>query len=96
MAYINGNVFASCPSLETVFVSKTVEYIDYYAFEDCQNVNFQIIKYSDGADIIVEYADDADNDVTKYEFVGKLNIFERIAKFFTDLFEKIYEFFFLW
>ena len=96
VAYINGNVFASCPSLETVFVSKTVEYIDYYAFEDCQNVNFQIIKYSDGADIIVEYADDADNDVTKYEFVGKLTIFERIANFFSDIFDKIYDFFFNW
>lgn len=96
VAVIYSHVVANCPDLERVFISKTVNYIDYYAFEDCQNVNFQIIKYSDGADIIVEYADDADNDVTKYEFVGKLNIFERIAKFFSDLFEKIYDFFFRW
>lgn len=96
VADIYSNVVVSCPALETVFISKTVSYIDYYAFEDCQNVTFRIIKYSDGADTIVEYAEDADNDVAKYEFAGKLTIFERIAKFFTDLFEKIYNFFFRW
>ncbi len=96
VAVIYSHVVANCPDLERVFISKTVDYIDYYAFEDCQNVTFQIIKYSDGADAIIEYADDADNDVTKYEFVGKLTIFERIAKFFSDLFEKIYDFFFRW
>lgn len=93
---IYSHVVANCPELETVFISKTVEYVDYYAFEDCQNVTFQIIQYSDGADAIIEYAEDAENDVTKYEIVGKLNIFERIEKFFSDIFEKILDFFFRW
>ncbi len=96
VAVIYSHVVANCPDLERVFISKTVDYIDYYAFEDCQNVTFQIIKHSDGADAIIEYAEDVDNDVTKYEIVGKLTIFERIAKFFSDLFEKIFDFFFRW
>lgn len=93
---INANVFTNCQSLETVFISKTVEYIDYYAFEDCQNVVFEIIQHSESADTIIEFAEDEENDVTKYEFVGKLTIFERIGLFFTNLFEKIAEFLFGW
>lgn len=96
VSYLGANLFTDCPSLETVFISKTVEYIDYYAFNDCQEVTFEIIKHSDGANTIVEFAEDDENDVTKYEFVGKLTIFERIADFFTDIFKKIYEFFFRW
>lgn len=96
VSYINANVFTSCPSLETVFVSKTVEYIDYYAFEDCQDVVFEIIKHSESADTIIEYAEDEENDVTHYEFVGKLSFFERVSIFFTNIFEQIAEFLFGW
>ena len=96
VGYINANVFTSCPELETVFVSKTVSYIDEFAFQDCQDVNFEIIKYSYSADTIIEYAEDEENDVTKYEFVGELTFFERVAKFFSDLFASIVEFFFGW
>ncbi len=96
VGYINANVFTNCPELETVFVSKTVYYIDEYAFQDCQDVTFEIIKYSYSADTIIEYAEDTENDVTKYEFVGELTFFERVAKFFSDLFASIVEFFFGW
>ena len=93
VGYINANIFSACPELERVFISKTVAYIDYYAFDDCQNVVFEIIEHSGSADTIIEYAEDDENDVTKYEFVGKLTFFERIGKFFTDLFARIRDFF---
>lgn len=96
VCYLGNNLFTGCPSLETVYVSKTVEYIDYYAFNDCENVTFEIIKHSDSANIIVEYANDDENDVTNYVFVGKLSVFERLYDFFADIFERIYEFFFRW
>ncbi len=96
VGYINANVFSSCTDLESVFVSKTVKYIDYYAFDDCQNVVFEIIKHSGSADTIIEFAEDEENDVMKYEFVGKLTFFERVAAFFTNLFEQIRELLFGW
>lgn len=90
------NIFTNCPSLERVYISKTVEYIDECAFTGCQDVTFELVKHSASADIMVEYAEDEDNDVTKYEFVEKLTFFERIEIFFTGLFNKISEFLFGW
>lgn len=96
VGYICANVFSGCSSLENVFVSKTVNYIDYYAFDDCQNVVFEIIEHSGSADTIIDFAEDDENDVTKYEFVGKLTFFERVSLFFTNLFAQIRDFFFGW
>ena len=67
-----------------------------FCTEKDENVTFEIIKHSDSANIIVEYANDDEHDVTNYVFVGKLSIFERLYDFFADIFERIYEFFFRW
>lgn len=90
------NIFIGCTSLERVFISKTVDYVDYNAFRECEDVTFEIIKHSVSGDAIVEFAEDPDNDVTKYEFVGKISFLERVEIFFSDIFSKIYDFFFGW
>ncbi len=96
IAVIYESIFIGCTSLERVFISKTVEYIDYNAFRECEDVTFEIIKHSASGDTIVEFAEDPDNDVTKYEFVGKLSFLERVEIFFANIFTRIYDFFFGW
>lgn len=93
---IYSNVFTNCPSLDRVYISKTVEFISEDAFTGCQDVTFELVEHSESADIMVEYAEDENNDVTKYEFVDKVSFFERVENFLTDLFTRIFDFLFGW
>ncbi len=89
-------IFTNCQSLESVYISRTVEYIDEAAFTGCNDVVFELVENSASAYIMVEYAEDEDNDVTHYEFVEKIGFFERVGIFFSNLFSQIFSFLFGW
>lgn len=87
--YIDCYVASSCPKLERVYISADVTAIDENAFADNENTVFEIIKYSDGYDFV------RDMDY-KYEIVGKLSFFERVSRFFTNLYYSIFDWIFRW
>ncbi len=87
--YIDIAVASSCPKLERVYISETVTAIDENAFSDSENAVFEIIKHSDGYDFV------RDMDY-EYEIVGKLSFFERVSRFFTNLYYSIFDWIFRW
>ena len=91
---IPADIVANCPSLERVFVSRTVSAVDEDAFNGCHNVKFELIKNSTSADIMVRYAEDPENDVTTYEFVGRTTVFDKMTDFAMYASERLYVFFF--
>lgn len=91
---IPADIVANCPSLERVFVSRTVSAVDEDAFNGCHNVKFELIKNSTSADIMVGYAEDPENDVTTYEFVGRTTVFDKMTDFAMYASERLYVFFF--
>lgn len=76
-------VFPNCPKLEKIYISATVEDISPDAFVGCEDVVFEVIKYSDGYDFV------KDNGY-EYEVVGKVPFFTRVANFFTNLFYTLF------
>ncbi len=91
---IPADIVANCPSLERVFVSRTVSAVDEDAFSGCGNVKFELVKNSTGADIMVGYAEDPENYVTTYEFVGRTTVFDKMTDFAMYASERLYVFFF--
>lgn len=87
--YIDCYVASSCPKLERVYISADVTVIDENAFADNENTVFEIIKHSDGYDFV------RDMDY-EYEIVGKLSFFERVSRFFTNLYYSIFDWIFRW
>ena len=83
--HIGSNVLRYCDNVETVYISKTVDFFDENVFQNCEDVKFQVIKGSDGYKLIKSLGYD-------FEVVGKLTFFESISAFF----ESIFEFFFGW
>lgn len=91
---IPADIVANCPSLERVFVSRTVSAVDEDAFSGCGNVKFELVKNSTCADIMVGYAEDPENDVTTYEFVGRTTVFDKMTDFAMYASKRLYVFFF--
>lgn len=77
--FISTAVATRCPELERIYIGQTVEEIEEGAFNDCDNVVFEVIKYSYGCDFVKDNGFD-------YEIVGKVPFFTRVANFFTDVF----------
>lgn len=87
--YIDSYIASYCPKLERVYISDTVTYVDENAFAYNDGIVFEVIKYSDGYDFVEEMG-------YEYEIVGKLSFFERLSRFFTNLFNEIMDWFFRW
>ncbi len=87
--YIDSYIASYCPNLERVYISETVTYVDENAFAYNDGIVFEVIKYSDGYDFVEEMG-------YEYEIVGKLSFFERLSRFFTNLFNEIMDWFFRW
>ena len=88
--FIDSLMFTNCPKLERVYIGEDVEYIADNAFDTCpDNTVFEVIKHSYGCDY-------AEENELSYEIVGKVSFFKRVARFFTNLFEDIRNFFFGW
>ncbi|MBR3835902.1 MAG: leucine-rich repeat domain-containing protein [Clostridia bacterium] len=81
--FIDYYVASSCPKLERVYISETVTTIEDDAFANNENIVFEVIKYSDGCDFVEKMG-------YEYEIVGKLSFFTRVARFFTELFDKLF------
>lgn len=76
---INDNQFIDCPNLETVYLSRKVDYITRNAFEDCENVEFQVIKDTPAHEYVMDKG-------LNYKVVGSVNVFHRIIDFFARIF----------
>ena len=76
-------LFTGCPSLERVYIAESVE--DFYenALAECEDIVFEVIKYSAGYDFV------RDNGLN-YEVVGKVSFFKRVADFFARIFDFIF------
>ncbi len=85
--WIDSNVIRDCEKIETVYLSKTIEEFGENAFQNCEHVKFQLIKGSDAYD----YIKDLDYD---FEVVGRLSFFEMVSKFFRNLIETIFGWFY--
>lgn len=81
--FIDLYVAPNCPKLERVYIAESVTDISYEAFEGNDNIVFEIIEYSDGHDFVEEMG-------YEYEIVGKVSFFTRVAKFFANLFDKLF------
>ncbi len=81
--FIDLYVAPNCPKLERVYIAESVTDISYEAFEGNDNIVFEIIEYSDGHDFVEEMG-------YEYEIVGKVSFFKRVAKFFANLFDKLF------
>lgn len=79
VTYVGMNAFLDCPKLKTIYLSKTVEDFEENAFNGCDDVTFEVIKYTEAYD----YVDDMGFD---YEVVGSLSLWERIVAFFRSIF----------
>ncbi len=76
-------LFTNCPSLETISLSKTIEWIEEETFSECENVKFLLIKGSDA----YKFIESRDFD---FEIVGKLSFVEMLTSFFEDLFDFLF------
>ena len=76
-------LFTGCPSLERVYIAESVE--DFYenALFECEDVVFEVVKYSAGYDFV------RDNGLN-YEIVGKVSFFKRVAAFFARIFDFLF------
>lgn len=76
-------LFTGCPSLERVYIAESVE--DFYenALFECEDVVFEVVKYSAGYDFVRE------NNLN-YEIVGKVSFFKRVAAFFARIFDFLF------
>ena len=75
------NAFLDCPKLNTIYISKTVKYIEDNAFNGCENVTFELIKGTK-AYRYIKYKTDF-----SFEVVGEYTFFQRIIDFFRSIFE---------
>lgn len=90
VTFIDSLMFTTCPKLERVYIGEDVEEIAENAFDTCpDNTVFEIIQHSYGHDY-------AEENELNYEIVGKVSFFKRVARFFTDLFERVRDFFLGW
>ncbi len=81
---IESYMFTGCTALERVYIADSVTYIDD-AFTGCENVTFEVLKYSYACDYVEENG-------LNYEIVGKVPFFTRVERFFA----KIFDFLFGW
>ncbi len=77
---INNNQFTDCLNLETVYFSRKVDFITKDAFENCENVEFQVIKDTPAHEYVVAKG-------LNYKVVGRVTIFHQIIDFFARIFE---------
>jgi hypothetical protein len=90
VSFIDSLMFTNCPKLERVYIGEDIEYIADNAFDTCpDNTVFEVIKHSNGCDHVEENG-------LNYEIVGKVSFFKRVVNFFTDLFERVRDFFLSW
>lgn len=80
------NVFLNCPSLTSVYLTKTIDFIDKNALNGCDDVMFSVIKSTDAHRYVRKYGYD-------FEVVGRLSFFGTIREFFEGISEAITEMF---
>ncbi len=83
------DTFLGCNELETVYLSKTIKLIEENAFNECENVKFEVIKNTKAHRELKELG-------YNFEVVGKLTFMEEITNFFEMINEKIYDLLFGW
>ena len=76
-------LFTGCPSLERVYIAESVEVFGENALFECEDVVFEVVKYSAGYDFV------RDNGLN-YEIVGKVSFFKRVAAFFARIFDFLF------
>lgn len=76
-------LFMGCPSLERVYIAESVEEIYENALAECEDIVFEVVKYSAGYDFV------RDNGLN-YEIVGKVSFFKRVADFFARIFDFLF------
>lgn len=76
-------LFTGCPSLERVYIAESVEVFGENALFECEDVVFEVVKYSAGYDFVRE------NNLN-YEIVGKVSFFKRVAAFFARIFDFLF------
>ena len=76
-------LFTGCPSLERVYIAESVEEIYENALAECEDIVFEVVKYSAGYDFV------RDNGLN-YEIVGKVSFFKRVADFFARIFDFLF------
>lgn len=81
--YVSMNTFLNCPKLETVYLSKTVEFFEENALNGCDGVKFEVIKNTDGHREVKNLGYD-------FEIVGKLTFFEEISNFFDMIIDALF------
>ncbi len=82
--FIDTYMFTNCPALERVYIADSVEVIAEGAFDTVSTqAAFEVIKYSVGYDYAVENG-------LNYEIVGKVPFFTRVARWFNNLFDKLF------
>ncbi len=81
--YVSQNTFLDCPVLETVYLSKTIDFFEENALNGCDNVTFEVIRNTDGHREVKALGYD-------FEIVGRLTFFEEISNFFDMIFDAIF------
>lgn len=82
--YVSMNTFLNCPELETVYLSKTIDFFEENALNGCDNVKFEVIKNTDGHRAVKKLGYD-------FEIVGKLTFFEEISNFFDMIIDILFD-----